>query len=674
VRPGGLVGRIPFLSVLFLIMLLLLLSIVILLSSAALALCLNGRPSRAQDAGAYGAVAASVAGLAAAVRVLVSARADALCLPWPVPLGSFTLNLDPLAALFLIPVFLLTGLSAVYGVDYLKGYAGRKPLGLAWAAFNVLTAAMVLVFTAANAVLFMLGWELMAASSFLLVLFEHEKDASRRAAFIYLAAGGTGALLLLAAFSMLGGGAAALDFSAFRHLSGPAASAVFMLALGGFGLKAGFIPLHIWLPEAHPAAPSQVSAVMSGVMIKTGIYGLIRVLGFLTPWHEWWGWTLLAAGAVSCLGGVLFSLAQHELKRVLAYSSIENIGIILMAVGLGVTLGSRGAYSLAGLAFAGALLHVLNHSLFKGLLFMGAGAVLHGAGTAELEALGGLSKRMPSAALLFLAGSAAACALPPFNGFAGELLIYLGAFRAINSHGASALAGVVAGLSLASAGALAAAAFARAGGTVFLGEPRTPRAAGAHPPGALMLAPMFLLGGLCLAAGLASPLLLAPLSAAVAAGFGSGYAADFMAQAGVPLLYVSAGGLALLALAAIAAAKRRAFLGGKVPAAGPTWDCGYAAPTPRMQYGASSFAQPLTDFFQPLLRKLGQYPVISEYFPGKASFSTEAQAVFYNSFYTPAAIRIRDLAYRFSWLQHGRLQIYIIYIVVTLMGLLLWKL
>jgi len=655
-------------------MVLVLLSFVILLFSALLALGLSRNPHRAQDAGAYGAVAASVAGLIPSVQTLLSGRTATLCLPWPVPLGSLTLTLDPLAAFFLVPMFILTGLSAVYGVDYLRHYAGKKPLGLAWAAFNALTAAMALVFTAGNAVLFMLGWELMAASSFLLVLFEHEKAQVRRAAFIYLTAGGAGALLLLASFSLLGAGAAVLDFSSFSAPSRGLASVVFLLALCGFGLKAGFVPLHIWLPEAHPAAPSHVSAVMSGIMIKAGVYGIIRVLGFLVPWQEWWGWTLLFIGAASCVLGALFSLAQHELKRVLAYSSIENVGIIMLALGLGVIGVSVRAYPLAGLAFAGALLHVLNHSLFKGLLFMGAGSVLHGAGTAELEALGGLSKRMPRAALLFLVGSAAACALPPFNGFAGEFLIYIGAFRSLNSAGPLALAGVIAGLSLASAGALAAAAFTRAAGTAFLGEPRTERAANACESGPLMLFSMRALALLCLLAGLGAPFLLLPAARAVGSAFGlpSGYAA--FDAAAVPLTYISAGGLLLLALIAIAAAKRRAFLGGKIPAEGVTWDCGYAAPTARMQYGASSFAQPLTDFFQPVLRKIGQYPVISEYFPGKASFSAEAQAVFYNSFYYPAAARIRDLAYRFSWLQHGRLQIYIMYIVVTLMGLLLWKL
>ena len=219
-----------------------------------------------------------------------------------------------------------------------------------------------------------------------------------------------------------------------------------------------------------------------------------------------------------------------------------------------------------------------------------------------------------------------------------------------------------------------AAAFSRAGGAAFLGEPRTERAAKARECGPLMLFSMRALAALCLLAGLFSPFLLLPLARAVGSGFGPAAGLEAAEAAAVPLIYVSAGGLLLLALIALAWAKRRAFLGGRKPAEGVTWDCGYAAPTPRMQYGASSFSQPLTDFFQPVLRKLGQYPVISEYFPGKASFSTEAQAVFYNSFYYPAAARLRDLAYRFSWIQHGRLQIYIMYIVVTLMGLLLWKL
>jgi formate hydrogenlyase subunit 3/multisubunit Na+/H+ antiporter MnhD subunit len=653
-------------------MLLVLLSLLVLLASSALAFALRKDPARAQDAGAYGAVAASLAGLLPAGRALLTGTPETLTLPWAVPLGSLSFTLDPLAAFFLTPLFVLTALAAVYGVDYLKVYEGKKPLGLAWAAFNLLTASMVVVFTAANAVLFMLGWELMAAAAFLLVLFEHEREQSRRAAYLYLTAGGAGALLLLAAFSLLGRSAASLDFALFSVPAGGAATAVFLLCLAGFGLKAGFIPLHIWVPEADPAAPGYVAAVMSGVMMKTGIYGLIRVLGFLSPWQEWWGWAMLLAGAASCVLGALFALGQHELRRVLAYSSIENIGIILMALGLGTVAAVNGATAMSALAFSGALLHVLNHALFKGLLFMGAGAVLRGAGTSELDALGGLAKRMPRTAPLFLLASAAACALPPLNGFTGEFLIYLAAFG--GAAAPAALAGIVTALALAVAGALAAAAFTRAAGTAFLGEPRTARAAGAREAAPLMIFAMRALALLCLLAGLAGPLLLLPVGTAVAAAFGLAPALAALEGAAAPLAYVSAAGLLLISLAALAFAGRALALKGKQPAEAGTWDCGYAAPTARMQYGASSFSQPLTDFFQPILRKIGQYPVITEYFPGKASFSTEAQAVFYNSFYMPAAARLRDLAYRFSWIQHGRLQIYIMYIVVTLLLLLLWKL
>lgn len=656
-------------------MFLILLSFVILLSSSILALCLGRNPSRSQDAGAYGAVAASIAGIIPAVQVLFSGRAETLFLPWPVPLASFTLVLDPLSAFFLVPVFILTGLSAVYGVDYLENYAGKKPLGLAWAAFNLLTAAMALVLVSGNAVLFMLGWELMAAASFLLVVFEHERIQTRKAAFLYLVVGAAGALFLLLTFSLLGSGSPVLDFSAFHRPEGALASVVFIAALAGFGLKAGFIPLHVWLPEAHPAAPSHVSAVMSGVMIKLGIYGIIRVLQFLRPWPAWWGWVLITIGVVSGLLGVIFALAQHDLKRLLAYHSIENIGIIVLGLGLGVLGASLGLYPLAALAFAGALLHVLNHALFKGLLFMGAGSVLHCAGTGELEALGGLAKKMPYTALYFLIGSAAISGLPPFNGFISEFLIYLGSFNALNAREAATVyAAVLAIASLSAIGALALACFSKAFGTVFLGEPRTARASGAHEAGPLMRAAMAALCAACVLIGLASPLLVKPLASAVSVGLDGRAALEFVRLSSVPLLYISAAALAFIGAAALLAVLRLLLLRRRAAAEAPTWDCGYAAPTAKMQYGASSFAQPLTDFFQPALRVARHYDGISGYFPGKTSFHTEAKAVFYDNFYTPAAAQIRRLAFRFSWLQQGRLQFYILYIVAALMLLLIWKL
>ena len=649
-------------------MLLAVVSVGVLIFSAILALSLGSDPRKASAAGAAGAVLASIIGLIPTVRTLLSPATETLSFPCTLPIGSFTLALDPLSAVFLFPVFILTAASAIYGLDYLKPLAGKKPLGAAWAMFNFLSASMVLVLLSADAVPFLIGWEAMAAASFALVVFEHEKPQVRKAGLIYLVAGGSGALFLLFMFALLGASSGSLVFSLIRPV-GTLASAVFLCAVFGFGLKAGFIPLHIWLPEAHPAAPSHVSAVMSGVMIKMGVYGLLRVLVIIGAQEAWWGWLLIAIGSVSAVAGVLFAIAQHDLKRLLAWSSIENIGIITMGIGLGVLGQALSVPSLSALGYGGALLHVINHAFFKGLLFMSAGSVLHSAGTAELEMLGGLLKKMPFTAFFFFFGSAAACALPPLNGFTGEFLIYLGAFKNIGVSSRAAFPALVVITSLAATGALALAAFAKAGGSVFLGEPRSVRSE-AHDAGLMMKASMAALATLCAVIGLCSPFLIQPLAAAI-----TPLAVSYpLLDAGVNMLYVSAGALMLVALLVCAWAFRSALSRGRPPARGVTWDCGYAVPTARMQYGASAFTQPLTDFFQPLLRKARSYPAIAGYFPGEASFSTEARAVFYNNLYTPAGEQIRRLAFRYTWLQHGHLQFYILYIVIALMALLVWKL
>lgn len=650
-------------------MLLAVVSVGILIFSAILVLGLGRDPRKSSAAGAAGAVLASLIGLIPTVKTLLFPARETLSLPCSLPIGSFTLALDPLSAVFLFPVFVLTAAAALYGLDYLKPLAGKKPLGTVWAMFNLLSASMVLVLLSADAVPFLIGWETMAAASFALVVFEHEKPQVRKAGLIYLVAGGSGALFLLFMFSLLGA-PGSLAFSSLARPVGTLASAAFLCAVFGFGLKAGFIPLHIWLPEAHPAAPSHVSAVMSGVMIKMGVYGLLRVLAILGAPLAWWGGLLVGIGAVSAVAGVLFAMAQHDLKRLLAWSSIENVGIITMGIGLGVLGQARSIPSLAALGYGGALLHVVNHAFFKGLLFMSAGSVLHAAGTAELEALGGLLKKMPFTAFFFFFGSAAACALPPLNGFTGEFLIYLGAFMNIGASSRAAFPALIVITSLAAAGALAAAAFAKAGGSVFLGEPRSDRFETAHDAGPLMKAAMASLAALCAVIGLCSPFLLKPLAGAI-----TPLAASYpLLDAGASMFYVSAGALTLIVLLAAAWAFRSALSRGLPPVRGVTWDCGYAAPAARMQYGASSFTQPLTDFFQPLLRKARSYPVIKEYFPAAASFSTEAHAVFSEHLYSPAGALIRRLAFRYTWLQHGRLQFYLLYIVIALIALLVWKL
>jgi formate hydrogenlyase subunit 3/multisubunit Na+/H+ antiporter MnhD subunit len=318
-------------------------------------------------------------------------------------------ELDALSAVFAVPILVIAALAAVYGQEYLSPYAARKELAVTWFWYNLLTGSMLLVAVARNAVLFLLAWEAMSLASFFLVMFEHQRASVRHAGWVYLVATHIGTAFLLVMFAVLGRQAGTLDFAAFAP--GPATpmapGLLFLLAVVGFGTKAGFMPLHVWLPEAHPAAPSHVSAVMSGVMIKTGIYGLLRVLTFLGPPAPWWGWVLVATGAVSGVFGVLFALAQHDLKRLLAYHSVENIGIIAMGLGVGMLGLSYRQPAVAFLGLAGGLLHVCNHAVFKSLLFLSAGSALQATGTREIDQLGGLLRRLPVTGAVFLVGSAA---------------------------------------------------------------------------------------------------------------------------------------------------------------------------------------------------------------------------------------------------------------------------
>ena len=299
----------------------------------------------ANSLGAGGAILGCLAGLVPATWILWTGNAEKIRYEWSIPYGSFSVQIDSLSAFFLIPIFILCGLSALYGLQYMNTARNRKSLGQFWFFFNILAASMAMLVIAANGMLFLMAWEIMALSSFFLVTFENEDESVQRAGWTYLTATHLGTAFLLVLFLLLGrqSGAASLDFDLFlaaRSHMAPIADVIFILAVIGFGAKAGFIPFHVWLPEAHPAAPSPVSAVMSGVMIKTGIYGLLRTLSFLeTPAH-WWGWLLIVIGLVSGILGVLFALAQHDLKRLLAYHSVENIGIITLGLGLGL-LGSQ---------------------------------------------------------------------------------------------------------------------------------------------------------------------------------------------------------------------------------------------------------------------------------------------------------------------------------------------
>ena len=616
-----------------------------------------------------------------AVAVLLTNQSVSLHQSWNVPLGSLNMELDPLSAIFALVIGVVCALAAVYGGQYLLPYAKHKNLGLSWFFFNILVAGMLLVVVARNGVFFLFAWEIMSLAPFFLVMFESEQESIRRAGWTYLVAAHLGTVFLIALFVVLGRDADSLDFDKIS-LGAGAANLAFVLALIGFGTKAGFIPLHVWLPEAHPAAPSHVSAVMSGVMIKMGIYGLLRILTLLGHPPAWWGWTLVAIGVVSGIIGVLYAIAQHDLKRLLAYCSVENVGIIALGLGIGLLGVSYHNPIMAALGFAGGLLHVINHALFKSLLFLGAGAVAHAAETRNIDLLGGLFKRMPTTGCTFLLGAAAISGLPPLNGFISEFLIYLSALSGLTAKSVSGAApgatvGIVVIGSLALMGGLAVVCFAKVFGMAFLGEPRSEQAAHAHEVGIAMRLPMFLLAGLCILLGLAAPLLPRFLGSTIIA-LAPGVVAEstmncFRGSANL-LLTLTQGCYILLGLIVLLTFVRRKLLSGRPVASGLTWDCGYAAPTPRMQYTGSSFSQSTIHLFRLCMRPRDIIRPPRGLFPKKSFLHTETPDIFGNHVYRPIFGGVTWAASKLRWLQQGRIQLYVLYIALTTLVLLIWKL
>jgi len=651
-------------------------AVVLLLLSGITAAILNRFSRLSTLVAVIGSVLACCLGLGAIVPVILGQGTLSFSAKWPVFYGSWALEVDPLSAFFLLPIFILSGLAALYGSEYLKSWFGKKPVGLNWFFYNVLVASMVMVVVARNAILFLAAWEIMSIASFFLVTFEDENPSSRRAGLIYLVATHIGTAFLIALFILLGQQSGSLDFQKFALTDSHLASLVFIFAVVGFGTKAGFIPLHIWLPEAHPAAPSHVSALMSGVMIKTGIYGLVRILTFLGFPLAWWGGLLIAIGLVSGILGVLFALAQHDIKRLLAYHSVENIGIITFGLGLGLLGVSLKLPLLIVFGFLGGLLHVLNHAFFKGLLFLGAGAVAHSTGTREIDHLGGLIKRMPVTALTFLIGSVAISGIPPLNGFVSEFLIYFGAFKGISSGPVACWLGlsIIAGLAM--IGGLAAACFTKAFGIIFLGEPRSAHAQQSHEVGWAMRLPMILLSLLCVIIGFFAPVVLILFQRILPLLTSLPYDLLLIEYYEVlaPLTAIMIFAFIFSGLLFFLMGIRFVLLSRRTIEKTVTWDCGYANPSSRMQYTSSSFAQPITGTFQLLLRTSRRLSMSSDIFPQQASWTTKTADLFHKSFYAPFYEKFTRHLLKLRWFQHGRLQFYILYILVTLLVLIVWKL
>ncbi len=559
------------------------------------ALVLKHRPGHSARVYAALIVAGSLLVATPSLAVLMGSGAWSVTAGMRMPGGPWSFGLDALSAFFLVAIAAVGAATAVYGAGYFAAETRPLPVAFTHAGIAGLLIALALVVTARTAVTFLVSWELMAIAAFLLVMRHHELPQTRHAGLLYLASTHTGILALVAMFAVWGAAAPDLSFAslalAARTGGGSGTVAILVLALVGFGLKAGAVPFHFWLPPAHAAAPTPVSALMSGLVIKTGIYGLLRVAALTGATPAWYGWSLLALGLVSGVLGVVWALAQHDIKRLLAYHSVENIGIILIGMGVGSLGQTYGMPRVAALGYAGAILHVLNHALFKSLLFLGAGSIARGAGTRSLDATGGLARAMPWTWGVFLLASAAIVGLPPLNGFVSEWTIIQGLLGAGLAEGPIRVAIMgVAGMGL--IGGLALACFAKVNGVVFLGHARTPLTAAARESGPALVGPMVALAAACVVIGLLPALVLPP--ALAAAGIVAGQPPADLLGLRYDLVLYSVIAVALagaIALAWLGASRQH----GRVTA--HTWGCAWPDPSARMQYTASSFAAPVLEPF-----------------------------------------------------------------------------
>jgi formate hydrogenlyase subunit 3/multisubunit Na+/H+ antiporter MnhD subunit len=630
----------------------------------------------------YGA-ALLVCGAACAAALdalLQSGPAQTRWLPLGLPWMGASWRLDPLAAGFLVVVNLGGAASSLYAL----GYGAHEPSpGRVLPFFPAFLAAMNLVVLADDAFAFLVTWEMMSLISWAMVASRPKSAESVAAAYVYLVMAGFGALCLLMAFGLLAGPAGGYAFDAMRAHAPPhgVAALALVLVILGAGSKAGLVPLHAWLPLAHPAAPSHVSALMSGVMTKVAVYGFIRIVfELLGPPAVWWGAPVLLLGAASAVLGVLYALMQRDLKRLLAYSTVENVGIVFIGLGLALAFRAQGAALPAAVAMTAALMHVLNHSLFKSLLFFGSGAVQTATGERDIERLGGLIRLMPQTAVAVLAGCAAISALPPLNGFVSEWLTFQAVLLSpgLHSWGLKFLA-PAAGAGLALAAALAAACFVRLYGVAFLGRPRSAQAQGARETDAFSLAAMFLLAVLCLAAGVLPGVVMDVLAPVVSGAVGGRLPAQ--AEAGwlsiIPIRPERSsydGMLVLLfiiASATLAAAAIHRFASRAVRRA-PAWDCGFPDPSPATQYTGLSFAEPISRVFAAPV--FGAYERVDMPPPGDtrpARFEAVVPDPIWSGLYQPIGRLVNAVAERLNGLQFLSIRVYLSLVFTALVLLLL---
>lgn len=606
-----------------------------------------------------------------------------------IPLFAYSFDYDALAGFFNLTLAILAGAVSLYSFGYLKEFEGKRNIGLFGLFFHLLLLSLTIVFTAANAFLFLIGWEVMALVAYALVTFYHEDQEARRAGLLYIVMAHIDAGCLLLGFALLMQVSGSADFASFRnavHLSSAQQAAAFVLFFLGFGIKAGVIPFHIWLPAAHPVAPSNISSLLSGIVLKAGIYGMVRIfLDGLGVLPSWTGLLVLVVGVASAVLGVLYALMEHDLKRLLAYHSIENIGIILIGLGAAMVFRVAGHPQLAGLALIAALFHTLNHAIFKCLLFLGAGSVLHSTGTRNMEEMGGLIRLMPTTAFCFLIGAVAISGLPPLNGFVSEWLTYQSLLAGFGATGGlTRILFPLAGSMLALTGALAAACFVKAFAITFLALPRSAESRNAHEATRSMLAGMGWLAMACVALGLGATWFLPVFNALTEQLLGHSIGSNLLTahgwvlSAGTPhggTVSTSSIAISLLflfipALLAVSVAARRF-----APKRGPAWDCGLPGLSEDNEYTATAFSKALRMIFSVLYqprREIQAVFDVSPYFPKAIHFESEVEPTFEKRLYVPLKDLLLRFATRMRAIQAGSIHVYLAYIFVTLVLLLLF--
>jgi hydrogenase-4 component B len=652
----------------------------VLLALAPLAVALARSTAATQFVYGVSVVASAISLVAALTHLLGAAAPETVVLPVGVPWLGAHLRLDALSAFFLVVIDLGAMSASLFALGY--GEHETAP-GRVLPFYPAFLAAMTLVLVADDAYTFLLSWEFMSLTSWALVMAHHRVPENVRAGYIYLVMASFGTMALLLAFGLLAGPDGLYAFAQMRaaHPSAVLGALALVLALIGAGSKAGLVPLHVWLPLAHPAAPSHVSALMSGVMTKVAVYGYIRIVFDLAGGPAWW-WSIvvLALAGATTVMGVLYALMQHDLKRLLAYHTVENIGIIFIGLGLALAFKAHGMLFAAALAFTAALLHVFNHSLFKSLLFFGAGAVLTATGERDMEHLGGLIHRMPKTAFLVLIGCAAISALPPLNGFVSEWLTFQAILLSpqLPSWGLKLLIPAVGAL-LALAAALAAACFVKAYGVTFLGRPRTPAAEAATETDSYSLAAMLILAALCLLVGILPGIFidaLAPVSSAlIGAHMPAQIGAQWLSIVPIAASRSSYDGLLVflfIAISGMLAAFAIHRLASDRLRRAPAWDCGYPDASPTTQYSATSFAQPIRRVFGTVVfraREQVEMPPPGDTRP--ARLKVELHDLIWEAIYAPLVVGINFTADRLNRFQFLTIRQFLTLVFCTLIVLLL---